>query len=96
MPETSKSCGKMRDYTKKHFHLDKSAVYNSLAKINLIVLLVFAPDKYYCPCARKVINKTQICDGRVDCECEGWPLGEDEHYHTCIPGPGRTIFDKIL
>ena len=32
MPETSKSCEKMRDFTKKYFHLNSSAVYNSSAK----------------------------------------------------------------
>ena len=32
MPYTSKSCGKMRDFTKKYFHLNSSAVYNSSAK----------------------------------------------------------------
>ena len=32
MPETSKSCEKMRDLTKKYFHLNSSAVYNSSAK----------------------------------------------------------------
>ena len=32
MTKTAKSCEKMRDFTKKYFHLNKSAVYNSSAK----------------------------------------------------------------
>ena len=32
MPKTSKSCEKMRDFTKNYFHLNSSAVYNSSAK----------------------------------------------------------------
>ena len=36
MPETSKSCEKMRDFTQKYFHLNSSAVYNSSAKNTVV------------------------------------------------------------
>ena len=52
MPETSKSCEKMRDFTKKYFHLYSSAVYNSFAKKKLMnahkALMILCSDDYSC------------------------------------------------
>ena len=47
MPETSKSCEKMRDFTKKYFHLKSSAVYNSSAKNYFSIVLMAVVNAGY-------------------------------------------------
>ena len=48
--------------------------------------ILLAAELFHCVCADKWIERSRVCDGVVDCECEQkGELGDDENYYLCPP-----------